>query len=395
MSDTSPLPAGIAWLGADDPQRRLFDALIPLPGGTSYNAWLVRGATATALIDTLEAEHAEGLLARLAAAGVTRLDYVVANHAEQDHTGSLPQVLARYPEARLLATKRGVDMLVDLLPLPADRVDVVGEGDTRDLGGRTLTCLRMPWVHWPETMVTWVPEERGLFSCDLFGAHLPAGGGALPWEQAREAARLYYATIMAPFAGHVAKHVARVRALDPAWIAPSHGPVHLDPAPVLAAHEAWSAPPARARVVVAWVSMHGSTAGLARGLTRRLEERGVEVEAVDLGGWDVGALAEALLGATALALGASNVLNAIHPVAGLAWALVEGLKPPLRAAALFGSFGWSGKPLERLAAQMAEGKLAVAAPLLVKGAPGADQEAELDRLADDLVRLAQPSRDQA
>ncbi|HOI11217.1 MAG TPA: FprA family A-type flavoprotein, partial [Myxococcota bacterium] len=161
---------GIRWLGAIDWDRRLFDSLIPTPDGTSYNAWLVQGSERTALLDTADPSTGAALMAQLA--DVPRVDYVIAHHAEQDHSGMIPAVLARYPEARLVATPRCLQMLADLLDLPPDRALPVKDGESLDLGGRTLTFMHMPWVHWPETMVTWLPEDRVLFTCDLFGSHL-------------------------------------------------------------------------------------------------------------------------------------------------------------------------------------------------------------------------------
>jgi flavorubredoxin len=385
MIDPRPWPVAVRWVGVDHPERRVFDELIPLPDGTSYNAWLVRGETRTALIDTVEPEFGARLLANLSAAGVERLDYVVCNHAEQDHSGSLPLVLAQYPEARVVTNRRCADMLVDLLDVPRERVQVVGEDDALDLGGVSLRFLITPWVHWPETMLTWCPEVRALFPCDFFGAHLPCQGLSRSWDEVAEAAHLYYATIMAPFGNHVRKHLARVRELQPAWLFPSHGPAHADPAPVLAAHQGWASGPTGPKVLLAYVSMHGSTRLLVQGLAERLAARGVPHVAVDLGGFQMGRLAIELLDSSMLVLGASNVLNAPHPAALLALALLEGLKPPATLAAVLGSYGWNGKPLDDLAQRLAAAKLELLPSVLTKGLPKAETQGQLDALADAIV----------
>lgn len=386
MTEPQAWPTAISWVGVDHPERRVFDELIPLSEGTSYNAWVVRGATHTALVDTVEPEFSNRLFARLADAGVTRLDYVVCSHAEQDHSGSLPAVLARYPEARVVTNRRCADMLHDLLEVPHERVQVVADGDSLDLGGRTLRFLMTPWVHWPETMLTWCAEDRALFSCDFFGAHLPCEGVAREWAAIAEAAHLYYATIMAPFGNHVKKHLARVRELDPRWIFPSHGPAHADPAPVLAAHQAWASGPTGPKVLLAYVSMHGSTRLLVQGLAERLATRGVPHVVVDIGGFQVGQLAIELLDASMLVLGAPNVLNAPHPAALLAVALLAGLKPKATLAAVLGSYGWNDKPLEDLSASLASAKLEVLPPVLTKGLPKPETAGQLDALADEIVR---------
>ena len=385
MIEPRPWPVAVRWVGVDHPERRVFDELIPIPNGTSYNAWLVRGATHTALIDTVEPEFSGRLLANLSAAGVDRLDYVVVNHAEQDHSGSLPAVLAQYPAAVVVTNRRCADMLVDLLAVPRERMRIVADDDTLDLGDLGLRFLIAPWVHWPETMLTWCPELKALFPCDFFGSHLPCEGLSQPWEALEDAAHLYYATIMAPFGNHVNKHLARVRALEPCWIFPSHGPAHADPAPVLDAHQAWAAGPTGPKVLLAYVSMHGSTRALVQGLAARLAARGVPHVVIDVGGFNVGRLAIELLDSSMLVLGASNVLNAPHPAALLAVALLAGLKPPATLAAVVGSFGWNGKPLEELSASLASAKLEVLPPVLVKGLPKADADAPLEALADAIV----------
>jgi flavorubredoxin len=175
----------------------MFDDLIPLPDGTTYNSYLVRGADKTALIDTVEPAFADVLLARLEGLGITRLDYVVSNHAEQDHSGSIPAVLKRFPDAKVVATPKGKSMLADLLGIAEDLFVPVEDGATLALGGKTLKLIHFPWVHWPETMLSYVEEGRLLFTGDLFGAHLAVGEILAGDERATvDAAKRYYAEIM-------------------------------------------------------------------------------------------------------------------------------------------------------------------------------------------------------
>lgn len=160
----------IHWLGAIDWDRRLFDSLIPLPDGTTYNAYLVTGKNKTALIDTVDPTMTDVLLRQLQE--VPKVDYVISNHAEADHSGAIPAVLARYPEAIVLATSRAVDILAESLAIPREKIRTVNDSETLDLGGKVLQFLHMPWVHWPETMVTYLKEDRILFSCDFLGSHI-------------------------------------------------------------------------------------------------------------------------------------------------------------------------------------------------------------------------------
>jgi len=152
----------IHWLGAVDWDRRLFDSLIPLPDGTTYNAYLVEGSAKTALLDTVDPPLVETLMAQLA--DVPKLDYIVSHHAEQDHSGSIGLVLKRYPGAKVIVTPKAKGMLVDLLGIRDDAVITVTDGETISLGDKTLKFLHTPWVHWPETMVTYLEEDRILFS---------------------------------------------------------------------------------------------------------------------------------------------------------------------------------------------------------------------------------------
>ena len=162
---------GVLWVGALDFDRRIFDELIPLPSGTSYNAYLIRGSEKTALIDTVDPTKEFDLISNLVKLGIERIDYIVVNHAEQDHAGSLPMVLEFFPDAMVVTNEKCRDLLIALLHLPADKFMVVKDRETLSLGDRTLEFILTPWTHWPETQVTYLREDRILFPCDLFGYH--------------------------------------------------------------------------------------------------------------------------------------------------------------------------------------------------------------------------------
>lgn len=373
-----PILEGIEWLGAIDWNRRLFDALIPLPDGTSYNAWLVRGTERTALLDTADPATGHLLMAQLA--DVERVDYVIAHHAEQDHSGMIPAVLARYPEAKLVATPRCLAMLADLMDLPPDRAMPVKDGETLDLGGRTLTFMHMPWVHWPETMVTWLEQDRVLFSCDLFGSHL-ATADLFATADVYEPAKRYYAEIMMPFRALIAKHLDRIAPLEPAMICPSHGPAYRDPAFILTAYREWvSAPPAN-RVVIPYVSMHGSTAMLVDHLVASLTDRGIPVQPFDLTVTDLGDLAVALVDAATVVFASPAFLGGAHPLVVSTAYLAGCLKPKALYAGFMSSSSWGGKIADSLAALMPQLKVEVLPPVTVKGMPRADDLAAVDALA--------------
>src|SRR5512137_638535 len=223
---------GVDWVGAVDWDRRLFDALIPLPDGTSYNSYLVRGRDKVVLIDTVEPAVRHVLEAYLA--DVPKIDYLVSNHTEQDHSGSIPWLLERYPGIELLASEPAKPLLADHLGLDPARIRTVRDGERLDLGGKTLRFLYTPWVHWPETMSTYLEEDRVLFSCDWFGAHLAQTGLFADCSDCILAeAKRYYAEIMMPFRKIVQKNLDKIKDLDIRYIAPSHGPVHNDPTSII------------------------------------------------------------------------------------------------------------------------------------------------------------------
>jgi flavorubredoxin len=382
---------GVFPVGATDRDRRLFDELIPLPEGTSYNAYIVKGSTGTALIDTVDPTKEEVLLANLDGLRLDRLDYLVANHAEQDHSGVIPRVLDRYPSAQVVTTQKGKDLLKALLHVPDERIRAVGDRETISLGDRTLEFIHAPWVHWPETMLTYLREERVLFSCDLFGSHVATDElfvdelGRVYWG-----AKRYYAEIMMPFREHIQGHLEKIRPLPLDIIAPSHGPVYRKPDLILGAYRDWVSDRVKNQVVIPYVSMHGSTAAMVRHLEKALAERGISAIPFNLTVTDIGELAMSLVDAATVVLGTPTVLTGPHPAAVYAAWLVRLLKPKARAMGIIGSYGWGGKTAKDLAGILQGLPVEFLDPVLVKGLPTPDDLRALDALAD---RIAEKHRD--
>lgn len=379
----------VYWMGAVDWDSRLFDSLIPLPDGTSYNAYLVEGSEKTALLDTVDPPKAEELMAQLD--GVPKVDFVVAHHAEQDHSGTIPRVLARFPEAKVVATPKAKGMLMDLLKIPEDVLVTVQDGETLALGDKTLKFLHTPWVHWPETMVTYLEQDRILFSCDFFGSHI-ATTDLFVTDRGRvyEAAKRYFAEIMMPFRGVIAKNMEKLAGYDIRMIAPSHGQIYDPPDWILEAHRDWLAGTPHNSVVLPFVSMHGSTRKMVDHLVDALVGHGVRVDLFNLALTDIGKLAMALVDAATIVVGTPTVLAGPHPLAAYAAFLANALRPTTRFLAIVGSYGWGGKTVETLAGMIPNLKVQVLDPVLCKGAPAAADFAALDRLA---AAIAQQHRD--
>jgi flavorubredoxin len=370
-------------LGAVDWDRRLFDAIIPLPDGTSYNAYLVRGSEKTALIDTADPATWPALEAQLAE--VPSLDYVVVQHAEQDHSGSLPMVLARYPQAKIVTNERCLKMCVDHLHVDPARGRVVADGESLSLGDKTLTFVFTPWVHWPETMCTWLAEDKILFSCDFFGSHLASSAVFADEPRTHPPAKRYYAEIMQPFAAQVAKDLDKVQQYPVEIIAPSHGPVWRRASFIMDAYRRWTTAPPKNLVALPYVSMHGSTRLMVDHLIAALVERGVEVERFDLTTLDTGALAVCLIEAATIVVATPTLFAGPHPAAANAAFLANALKPKARHAAVIGSYGWGGKTPQILFEMMANLRVEALGPVMAKGLAGDDDYAALDALAGEIA----------
>ena len=376
------LAEGVYWVGAIDWDRRLFDSLIPLPDGTSYNSYVIAGGEKTALIDTVDPTMQDVLLNQLNRLGIENIDYVVANHAEQDHSGTLPQVLERYPAAKVVATPRCKDMLMDLLMIPEEKFIAVNDKETISLGDRTLEFIYAPWVHWPETMLTYLREDRILFPCDFFGSHLATSDLYVTDEgQVYEAAKRYYAEIMMPFRTNIEKNLEKIEDYVIDIIAPSHGPVYDKPEFILKAYHSWVFDEPKNIVVLPYISMHGSTHKMVECLVEALVQRGVTVKQFDLTVTDIGKLAMALVDAATVVIGTPTVLAGPHPSVVYAAFLANALRPKLRFVSVIGSYGWGGKAVEQLAAMLPNLKVEILEPVLCKGFPKEDDFKALDSLA--------------
>lgn len=374
----------IFWVGAKDPDRKVFDGLLPLSQGTTYNSYLVQGSEKTALIDTVEPEFLEVLLENLK--GVKKIDYIVSHHAEQDHSGSIPVLLEKFPEAKLLCLQKNKEMLQDLMTIPDDRIQVVADGGEVSLGNKTIRFMFCPWVHWPETAITYIPEDKVLFPCDFLGSHhsftnIFAGDNPDVYKGAKE----YYVQIMMLYAKMTAKHLDRIKVLDIETICPSHGSVYDKPQIILDLYEKWMRGEPENLALIAYVSTHGSTKIMAEHLQAALEKRGVKVALKDLVTVPLNELAGFLTDAATIVLGSSVIMAALHPVAVSTAFLLDRLKPKAKFAAVIGSYGWSPNPLKNAAELLPSWKVEVVGAVIAKGHPKAEAMKELDALADTIA----------
>ncbi|TDO94352.1 flavorubredoxin [Halanaerobium saccharolyticum] len=372
-------------VGVIDWHRKLFDELIPLPDGTSYNSYFVKGQEKNAIIDTVEPDFVEDFFDNLDDLGVEKIDYIISNHAEQDHSGSIPYLLKKFPEAEVLSSQKAKPMLLDLLELEEDQIRAVEDGETIDLGGRTLEFIDTPWVHWPETMSTYLQEENILFPCDFFGSHLATSDLFVEDEaEVYKAAKRYYAEIMMPFRMIIKKNLAKLEDYEIEMIAPSHGPVYDNPDMILDAYQGWVSDEVKPEVVVPYVSMHGSTKDLINYFISSLIDEGIKVKPFDLTDVDLGDLAISLVDASTVIFGSPTVLTGPHPSAVYAAYLANVLKPKTRYASIIGSYGWAGRMTDKLLDLMPNLKVDLYDPVIAKGHGAEEDYQEIDRLVAEI-----------
>ncbi len=377
---------GILEVGASHYDRELFDELIQLPDGTSYNAYLIKGSKKTALLDTVDPAKQEKLFQNLEDAEVDHIDYVVAHHAEQDHSGAIPAVLEKYPEATVVTNSKCKNMLIDHLHLSEEDVIVKKNEEELSLGDKTLKFIDMPWVHWPETLVTYLKEENILFSCDFFGSHFATSNLFVQDERkVYLAAKRYYAEIMMPFRSSIKNHLKRIDEMEVDVIATSHGPIYDDPDFILDAYSEWVSDETKSEVVVPYVSMHGSTNKMVEHFIDYMNQRDMKVKPFNLTSTDLGQLAMALVDASTVVLGTPTVLVGAHPKAIYAAHLFNGLRPKTRYASIIGSYGWGGRMPNQIKDTLSNFNGEFLEPVISKGHPGDEDLDALEELGDKII----------
>ncbi|MFQ5862462.1 MAG: FprA family A-type flavoprotein [Candidatus Brocadiales bacterium] len=366
------LVPGVFWVGVIDRERTLFDSFVSLPYGTTYNAYLVVGKDKVALVDTVGSEFGDVLVKKVSdLVKPEDIDYVVMNHAEPDHGGSIPKLLSIAKEARLVATQKGVGMAKLFYDVPEERTQTVGDGTRINLGGKTLRFIDAPWLHWPETMFTYCEEDKVLFSCDFFGAHMAADKmyedevGDIVLAEAKK----YYAEIMMIFINPLRKALDKVGGLDIKIIGPSHGPVYRNPWRIIDAYEKWARGPLEPKAVVIYVSMYGSTAALEKAVVEGLKEEGIEVVAYNMVRSDISQMVIDLVDSSAIIFGSPSFYGGTHPRLASSVELIRSIKPRGRIVAAFGSYGWGGGAAKEIKTRLAPAGFDVIETLEIQGPP--------------------------
>jgi len=376
----SKIVEGVYWVGARDWNRRMLDALIPLPNGTTYNAYLIIGSNKKALIDTVNPGFEKELEDKVAqVVNPTDIDYVIMNHAEPDHAGSIPYIMALNTKAKLVTTAKGAKMAQIFYKVPEERIIAVRDGETLDLGGKTLQFIEAPMLHWPETMFTYLKENKILFPCDFFGSHAAKGLYDDEIEELLVFAQRYYGEIMMPFRVMGQKALEKIKDLPIDVIAPSHGPIHRNPARILNVYRIWSNGETKQKAIVVYVSMWGSTEKMIKPIVDTLTSEGIEVALYNLTVSDIGDVAKDLVDSRVIVLGAPTVLGGAHPLAVYVAYLVKALKPPAKFGAVLSSYGWGGGAIKNIQEVIGPSKLEIVGALEINGPPS---EEDIKQIVD-------------
>ena len=347
---------GLHWIGAEDPDLRVFDDLFPTEHGTTYNSYLLKGSEKTALIDTVKGKRADEFMDKVRSlVAPEAIDYIIVNHTEPDHSGALGYLLEHCPNATVVSTTAARNFLGNLLHKPFNSL-VVKDGDTIDLGGRQLRFIIAPFLHWPDTMFTRLEKENILFSCDAFGAHY-CGSGCLFNDEVDDftsSRHFYFDCLMRPFKDKVLAAVEKIRHDVIDMICPSHGPIiRQDPWRVIQQYENWSKPTSQGKkIFILYISPHGNTEKMAEAVATGAKMDGVEVISYHISLLTSSEVRNLMEEADALIFGIPTINRDVPKPMWDALAYLSTIKLKTNLAGLFGSYGWSGE-----ACKMAEERL--------------------------------------
>ena len=362
------LAEGVYWVGAVDWDTRHFHGhTYSTHHGTTYNAYLIIDEK-IALVDTVFAPFAEEMIQRIKQViDPQKIDYVIANHVEDDHSGSLPKIMSLVPEAKLVCNLRCKEGLLRHYYTDWD-FQIVKTADKINLGRKNLSFLEVPMLHWPDSTFTYIEEDQLLLPNDAFGQHLASSerfDDEIDECLLMKEASKYYANILMPFGSIVLKKVDEMQKLGwkPKIIAPSHGIIwRKNPQKIIDSYLKWGKGETKNRVIIAYDSMYGATERMARMVAQGIKEEGIEFEIYKLSTTDKNDVIAQLLEAKGLLAGSSTVDNDMLPDVLSFLGILKGLKPKNKIAGAFGSFGWSGGAVKNIESMLEEMKVEIFEP---------------------------------
>jgi len=338
------LKKGIYWVGAIDWNIRNFHGY-NTPRGTTYNAYLIVDDK-VALIDTVKAPFFEEMAERIQEIiPLDKIDYLISNHVEMDHSGSLPRIKEQAKNATIIATKRGEAGLTRYFKRQWP-FQIVKTGDTLDLGKRKVTFVEVPMVHWPDSMVTYSPSDKILFSNDAFGQHIATSkrfDDEVGWEIIYPEAITYYSNIVMHLSGPVLKALDAAKGLELDMIAPCHGVIWRENIEkIVKAYYSWAKFEAKEKALIIYDTMWGSTEKMAKAILEGISEEGVEVKLMNITQTGRTEIMKEVIDAKAVLVGSSTINNGMFPTVADFLCYFKGLRPQGKIGIAFGSYGWAG-----------------------------------------------------
>jgi len=344
----------IHWVGVKDPQLEIFDIVIPTQHGTTYNSYLVKGSEKCALIEACKLDFKDEYIQRIETImPVKDIDIIILNHNEPDHSGALPSLLDINPDMEVIYSKTAKTFVENIVNREFNG-RAVGDDDVIDLGGRTLRFFHTPFLHWPDTMFTYLVEEKTLFPCDFLGAHYCPDGDVIfntdieKKDECKEAFKFYYSMIMRPYKEHINKALKKIEDIEIDMVCPSHGPIlkedidfYIDFYEKSAAR--YYKNMVNRQVTLIYATAYGNTKQLADQMKAGIEEVGVKVDMFDAATTDVMTLIDSIEISHGVLIGTPTLnAKAPHPILDLFSYFVV-LNVVNRLGGCFGSFGWSGE----------------------------------------------------
>jgi len=382
---------GVHWVGTLDPQLRVFDVIMKAEHGTTYNSYLIKGSDGCALVETSKGKFTEQYIKGLTALiDPSDIDYIVLNHMEPDHTGALSTLLELAMPVKIVTSRNAVPFITNLLNREVE-ITTVGDGDTIDLGDMTLEFFQAPFLHWPETMFTFLREKGILFPCDFMGSHYADERMFDDKVDDFEFAfKYYFDHIFRPFKEFVNKALDKIEGLPIQLIAPSHGPIlRTDIYKYVEKYRKWASLPEKSenpRVIIFYTSAYGNTGKMAHMVGEGARAAGADAVVFDLEDIEILSMIDEVEKADAIAVGSLTINgDAVKPV----WELLSSLatiKLKGKSAVAFGSYGWSGEAVRLIEERLKGLKFKIPAPgLRVQLVPTEDDLDACRSLGKDLV----------
>ncbi|MFA6783233.1 MAG: flavodoxin domain-containing protein, partial [Sedimentibacter sp.] len=377
------LKDNIYWVGSLDPDLDVFDIIMRTEFGTSYNSYVVKGSEKTALIETVKLKFYDDYMEKLKEVNVdvSEVDYIVLNHTEPDHSGSIENIIKLSPNIQLVGSKQAIEYMKHICNTEFKSI-VVKNGDELSLGDKTFKFYDAKFLHWPDTIFTYLPEDKILFTCDAFGAHYSLDSVLESTVENKDdhmgAFKYYFDNILGPFKKFFLQAIEKIEGLDIDMVCTGHGPVlDEDPWKIINLSKELSAakkPFEDKLVVIPYVSAYGYTKELAQAIKNGVEEAGIKVELYDMVYDDRDKVLERIYWADGIIFGSPTIVgDALEPI----WEILYRLNPIIhkgKTVSAFGSYGWSGEAVPNIMQRLKQLRFkTVGEGLRVRFKPNEDQ----------------------